>query len=106
VRRAHLGVGGSNVPLHRRVVLAYGLTQSHGVRVLSIEPGSPADRAGLQVGDVIVGLDGADIASVDQLHQALDASRIQHDGVVKLLRGALSPQPLYLSVRPVERSAG
>jgi S1-C subfamily serine protease len=105
VRRAHLGVGGSTVPLHRRVMLAYALTQSHGVRVLSVEPGSPADRAGLRVGDVIVGLDGLAIASVDQLHQALDASRIQRDGVIKLLRGTVSPQPLYLGVRPVERSA-
>ncbi len=103
VRRAHLGVGGTTVPLHRRVVLAYGLKQDHGVRVLNVEPGSPADRAGLHVGDVIVGLDGLDIDSVDRLHQALDASRIQRDGMVKLLRGTVSPQPIYLSVRPIER---
>ena len=106
VRRAHLGVGGTTVPLHRRVVLAYGLKQDHGVRVLNVEPGSPADRAGLHVGDVIVGLDGLDIDSVDRLHQALDASRIQRDGMVKLLRGTVSPQPIYLSVRPIERTGG
>ena len=106
VKRAHLGVGGSTVPLHRRVVLAYGLAQSHGVRVLSVEAGSPAERAGLRSGDVIIGLDGLAIASVDQLHQALDSTRIQRDSMVKLLRGTLSPQPLYLSVRPVERGAG
>ena len=46
VKRAHLGVGGSTVPLHRRVMLAYGLTQTHGVRVLNVETGSPAERAG------------------------------------------------------------
>lgn len=105
VRRAHLGVGGATVPLHRRVVLAYGLAQAQGVRVSSVEPGSPADRAGLREGDVIIGLDGQDIASVDQLHQALDASRIQRDVALKLLRGTVSPQPLFLVVRPVERSA-
>jgi len=105
VRRAHLGVGGSTVPLHRRVVLAYGLKQSHGVRVLNIEPGSPAERAGLHIGDVIIGLDGLDIDSVDRLHQALDASRIQRDGMIKLLRGAASPQPMYFGVRPVERAS-
>jgi S1-C subfamily serine protease len=106
VRRAHLGVGGSTVPLHRRVVLAYGLAQSHGVRVLSVEAGSPAARAGLREGDVIIGLDGQAIASVDELHQALDGTRIQRDVIIKLLRGTRSPQPLYLSVRPVERGAG
>jgi S1-C subfamily serine protease len=106
VRRAHLGVGGSTVPLHRRVVLAYGLQQSHGVRVLGVEAGSPAGRAGVREGDVIIGLDGLAIESVDRLHQALDGTRIQSDIVVKLLRGTRSPQPLYLSVRPVERAAG
>ena len=105
VRRAHLGVGGSTVPLHRRVVLAYGLEQTRGVRVSSVDKGSPADRAGLREGDVIVGVDGVVVDSVDRLHQLLDAGRIQRDVVVKLLRGTLSPQPLYLAVRPLERVA-
>ena len=104
VRRGHLGVGGSTVPLHRRVVLAHGLAQDSGVRVLSIEKDSPADRAGIREGDVLVGLDGVVIDSVDRLHQTLDASRIQIDCIVKLLRGTLSPQPLYIGVRPSERS--
>ena len=104
VKRAHLGVGGSTVPLHRRVVLAYGLAQSSGVRVSQVERGSPADAAGVREGDLIIGLDGQDIASVDRLHQALDAGRIQRDCVLKLLRGTVSPQPLYLVVRPVERA--
>jgi S1-C subfamily serine protease len=105
VRRAHLGVGGSTVPLHRRVVIAHGLAKDHGVRVLHIEKGSPADRAGLRESDVIVGLDGVDIDSVDRLHQTLDGSRIQRDCTLKLLRGTLSPQPVYLQVRPSERAS-
>jgi len=104
VRRAHLGVGGSTVPLHRRVVLAHGLAQDHGVRVLGVEKGSPADAAGLRDGDVLIGLDGVVIDSVDKLHQTLDATRIQRNSMIKLLRGTLSPQPLYLSVRPIERA--
>jgi len=105
VKRAHLGVGGSTMPLHRRVVLAYGLAQTQGVRVSSVEQGSPADRAGVREGDVIVGLDGNAVDSVDRLHQLLDAGRIQRDVALKLLRGTVSPQPLFLVVRPVERSA-
>ncbi len=105
VRRAHLGVGGSTVPLHRRVVLAHGLAQAQGVRVSSIEKDSPADRAGVREGDVIVGLDGIAVESVDRLHQLLDATRIQRDVALKLLRGTVSPQPLFLVVRPVERSS-
>ena len=105
VKRGHLGVGGSTVPLHRRVVIAHGLAQGSGVRVLSVEKASPAALAGLREGDVIIGLDGVDIDSVDRLHQTLDASRIQRDCALKLLRGTLSPQPRYLSVRPTERPA-
>jgi S1-C subfamily serine protease len=105
VRRAHLGVGGSTVPLHRRVVLAHGLAQQQGVRVSSVEKDSPADRAGLHEGDVLIGLDGVVIDSVDRLHQTLDAGRIQRDCALKLLRGTLSPQPMYRVVRPVERGA-
>ena len=105
VRRGHLGVGGNTVPLHRRVVLAHGLNQSSGVRVLQLERDSPADRAGVRIDDVIIGIDGVDIDSIDRLHQTLDASRIQRDCAIKLLRGTLSPQPMYLSLRPTERVA-
>jgi S1-C subfamily serine protease len=103
VRRGHLGVGGSTAELHRRVVIAHGLEQHSGVRVLSVEKGSPAEHAGMRVGDVIVGLDGVVIDSVDRLHQTLDVSRIQRDCAVKILRGTLSPQPMYLQLRPIER---
>jgi S1-C subfamily serine protease len=105
VCRAHLGVGGSTVPLHRRVVLAHGLAQQQGVPVSSVEKDSPADRAGLHEGDVLIGLDGVVIDSVDRLHQTLDVSRIQRDCALKLLRGTLLPQPMYRVLRPVERSA-
>ncbi len=103
VRRAHLGVGGSTAPLHRRVVLAHGLAQASGVRVAQVETGSPADVAGVRNGDVLIGLDGVVIDSIDKLHQTLDGSRIARRCMLKLLRGTLSPQPLYLSVQPVQR---
>jgi S1-C subfamily serine protease len=103
VRRAHLGVGGQGVPLPRRVALAYGLDQDRAVRIESIEPKSPAALAGLQTGDLIVGLDGVKVDSVDALHQLLDRSRIGRDCVIRLVRGAREPKQVYLSVRPLER---
>ena len=104
VRRGYLGVGGSTMTLDRRVVLAYGLAQSTGVRIESLEPGSPASGAGLQKGDVLVGIDGLTIDSMDALHQALDESRIHKDCVLKVLRGVRSPQPFYVTVRPSDRA--
>jgi S1-C subfamily serine protease len=102
VRRGYLGVAGQTQDLHRRVVLAYELPNASGVRVMSVEAESPAARVGVREGDVIVGLDGVAIASVDALHQTLDASRVNRDCVLKLIRGVRTPAPLYLTVRPAE----
>jgi S1-C subfamily serine protease len=104
VRRGYLGVGGTTVLLDRRIVLGFGLEQSQAVRVLTVEPGSPAARGALREGDLIVGIDGVAVDSVDRLHQALDATRVQRDCVVKLLRGNAGGQPIYLTVRPTEQA--
>jgi S1-C subfamily serine protease len=104
VRRAYIGVVGNTAALHRRAAVAYDLPQTHGVRVMSVEAGSPGALAGLRVDDLIVGLDGIAIDSVDRMHQTLDESRVQRACTIKLLRGSLSPKPTYLSVRPVERA--
>ncbi|HVV70992.1 MAG TPA: trypsin-like peptidase domain-containing protein, partial [Verrucomicrobiae bacterium] len=58
IRRSYLGVGGQNVPLHRRLVRHYQLPVSTGVLVIALAPGSPASRAGLREGDVMVALNG------------------------------------------------
>ncbi|MEO5687870.1 MAG: trypsin-like peptidase domain-containing protein [Burkholderiaceae bacterium] len=102
VRRGYLGVAGQTQDLHRRVVLAYELPNASGVRVMSVEPGSPAASVGVREGDLIVGLDGVAIASVDALHQTLDASRVNRDCVLKVIRGVRTPTPVYLTVRPAE----
>lgn len=104
VRRGYLGVGGGLAAITRRVGLAFGLSQTSAVRVQTVEAGSPAAKAGLRTDDLIVGIDGVAIDSVDQLHQTLDASRIQRDCMVKVIRGALTPEVIYLSVRPTERA--
>jgi S1-C subfamily serine protease len=103
VRRSYLGVGGSTITLDTRLVRAFALENTTGVRVLSIDAQSPAALANIRNDDLIVGLDGEPIPSVDKLHQALNASRIQKDCIVKVVRGNKSPQVLYVNVRPLER---
>src|SRR5712691_7537985 len=87
-RRARLGVAGQNVPLLRLAVRAFGLEQKGGVLVTGVEPGSPAERAGLQSGDVLVGLGGRPVTGVDDLHRILLPDRIGAPTVVVVLRGA------------------
>jgi S1-C subfamily serine protease len=86
VRRAHLGVAAQTVTLPRRIVFALGLFGETGVRIAQVEPGSPADGAGLLAGDLIVDLDGAAVPSVDRLHRLLDASLIDREVALRVLR--------------------
>jgi S1-C subfamily serine protease len=106
VRRGLLGVAGSNATLDRRLVLAWSLGQDTAVRVESVESGSPAELARLQAGDLILGLDGIAITSVDALHQALGSERVGRDVLLKVLRAGGRSEPLYLTVRPTEARAG
>jgi S1-C subfamily serine protease len=47
-----------------------------GVLVVSVEEGSPAQKAGLSEGDVIVGFDGQPIAGIDDLHKVLTDEKV------------------------------
>src|SRR5215475_13935402 len=71
VRRSYIGMAGQVVPLHRRVVRYHNLPVETGVLVISIEPGGPASKAGMEEGDVIVGYDDRPIAGIDDLHRLL-----------------------------------
>jgi S1-C subfamily serine protease len=101
MRRGWLGVGGSTMALDRRIIVPLGLQQSHAVRIASVDPGSPANQAGLRPGDLLLGIDGQDIASVDALYQALHPERVGKDCMLKV-GGRGRPTPLYLRARPVE----
>ena len=70
VRRAWLGVGAIRRPLDRRLAYHHDLGAA-AVEVQSVEPGSPAARARLQDGDLIVRFDGVAIDGVDTLHRVL-----------------------------------
>jgi S1-C subfamily serine protease len=86
VRRARIGVGGQTVPLPRALARHHGLAAATGVKVLSVEKGEPADQAGVLTGDVIVGIDGAPVADVDDLQRLLGEAAIGRPVPLTLLR--------------------
>jgi S1-C subfamily serine protease len=86
VRRARIGVGGQTVPLPRALARHHGLAAATGVKVLSVEKGEPADQAGVLTGDVIVGIDGAPVADVDDLQRLLGEAAIGRTVPLTLLR--------------------
>jgi S1-C subfamily serine protease len=86
MRRAYLGVGGQTVEIPRALVRAQQLKHETGVLVISVEPSSPAERAELREGDVIVALDDNPVRSVDDLHRLLTDARIGSRCKIDLLR--------------------
>ena len=99
IRRSYIGVGGQNVPLHRRLVRHYRLAVSNGVLVIAIAPGSPARRAGLREGDVMVEFNGQPVPSIDALHKLLTVDRIGVESPLTVLRGS---EKLPLLITPQE----
>ncbi|HVI37879.1 MAG TPA: trypsin-like peptidase domain-containing protein, partial [Gaiellales bacterium] len=69
VRRAWLGIAGAQMPLPP--ALSAKLDRHTGLRVAQVIAGSPAARAGLQVGDIVVAVDGSNIASSTAVQQLM-----------------------------------
>jgi len=99
IRRSFIGVEAQTVPLHRRLVRFYDLPRESGVVVMSVEANSPAKRAGLREGDVIIVLDGKAVAGVDDLHRLLTDARVGVSSSLTVLRWT---EKLELQVIPEE----
>ncbi|MSO63274.1 MAG: PDZ domain-containing protein, partial [Acidobacteria bacterium] len=74
---------------------------SSGVLVATIEPASPAAKSPLREGDMIIGLDGRDVSSIDQLHRFLTEERIGQETALTVIRRT---EKLEIAVTPAESS--
>jgi S1-C subfamily serine protease len=86
--RARLGVGVQTVPILTRVVRHFQLEQSSGALVTNVGKNSPAARAGLTEGDVLLRLGDAPVPGADALHALLGAERAGVPTSLKILRRA------------------
>jgi S1-C subfamily serine protease len=95
VRRAFVGIAAQQIALPRRLRYAAGLTQESAVIVASVEPASPAERAGLKVRDIIVGLDGIRVAGADDFVRILAGDKIGQTVEIEIFRaGKLERLPV------------
>jgi S1-C subfamily serine protease len=102
VERAWLGIAGQNVELHRRIVRFHDLKTQSGVMAASIEIDSPADRAGLKSGDVIVGFGGKPVAGSDDLQRLLTGDQIGSKSEIAIIRGT---ERIVSEIMPASRPA-
>jgi len=97
--RAYLGLAGTDAPLHRRVVRFHRLPKEKGVMINSVEPGSPAEKAGLKPRDIIVASGGNAVDSIDEMHKLLSADQIGMNVELTVIRGT---ERLNLAIVPAE----
>jgi S1-C subfamily serine protease len=99
IRRSYIGVAGQNVPLHRRIVRFYNLPLETGVLVVSVEKDSPAQRAGLREGDLIIAFNEQPIGSIHELHKMLMGEQIGVEAKLLVIRHT---EKLVLAITPAE----
>jgi S1-C subfamily serine protease len=85
IRRGYLGVGAQAVRLPQPV--AQQLGQETGLLLMSVQPDSPAEKAGLLLGDTIVSLDNQPVHHMDDLLTMLSGQRIGTSMAVRIVRG-------------------
>jgi len=86
VRRSRLRLAGQTIALDRRVLRALERTEPGAVMVAEVLPDGPAQRAGLERGDLLLELDGESVTGVDRLHRLLTAERAGREVEAQLLR--------------------
>ena len=98
VRRGAIGVTFTNQS-NPAMLRSFGA--EHGVVVSGVEPGTPAERAGLKLGDVIVAIDGKPVRSGDDLVEVVADSDIGRKLKIDFLRDR---KPMSATVAVADRS--
>ena len=99
IRRAYIGIAGQNIDVPRTLARANQVAIASAVRVDSVEKGSPAARAGLDKGDIIVAFGEVAITGVDDLHRVLGEEQINAAVDVAVIRAG---RRRTIAVTPIE----
>src|SRR5262245_15614649 len=87
VRRGWLGLSGRTRPLARAQARRLEIAAAATVEVLQVVAGGPAERAGVRVGDWIVGFGSGAVAAIDDLHRALTEWPPGREAAPEIVRG-------------------
>ncbi len=101
VRRGYLGVGTQQVPFPAALAQKAGVTQQTALLVVTVEPGSPAEQAGLLVGDLLFALGDQPTTDGGTLRGQLGPDRLGQAITAKLIRGG---EPREISITVGERA--
>lgn len=102
VKRSYIGAAGQDIELNRRIVRYHNLPSEKAFLVISVEKDSPASKAGLKEGDIIVAFNGCSISGVDDLHKMLTEECIGAPSTLTIIKRADKREVLII---PEERKA-
>ena len=100
IKRGYLGLTSQPVAIPEPLRQRLGLEQESGLLIVGVESGSPADRGGLILGDVLVAFNGQPVRDTDDLLAALGPERVGQETAARVVRGG---EPRDLSVAVGER---
>lgn len=107
IRRGYLGVGMQPVSIPESLRNKTGTNVEAGLMLLSVEPDSPAEQAGLQLGDIFVSLDDKTVGDIDDLQAFLTGEWVGATLAAVLIRGGeIVRVSLTVGERPVPKRAG
>jgi S1-C subfamily serine protease len=86
VRRSRLGLSAQTIMLDPRAARRLKRLVNSAVQIMEVMPGSPAAKAGIAKGDVLLEFAGEDVATVDDLHRLLTAEIADRSQPIKVLR--------------------
>ncbi len=87
-QKVTLGVGVAPPRVARKLRASVGLPEREGLLIRFVDEGSPADQAGLKVGDLLTAAGDVELASVDDLHRALDEAAQSGSLTLHVVRGS------------------
>src|SRR5690606_31312516 len=102
VRRGRIGIGIQDVTPALDEALDLGIDR--GALVSEVEPGSPAEAAGIEVGDVVVAVNGDPIETSTELRNAIGLMRLGETVTLTLIRDAKTRE-VEVRVSPAEDAA-
>jgi S1-C subfamily serine protease len=101
VTRPYIGLVMQPVQIPESLQQTAGVKTGTGLLVMHVEPGGPADAAGVVLGDVVVELDGATFGDLEDIHQVLDRKAAGAEVQATLLRGGNKVQlAIRIGTRP------
>lgn len=101
VERPYLGLAMQPAALPESLRAKLNLKPVEGLLMVHVEPGSPAEKAGLLLGDTLIELEGKPVADTDQVQEVLRAGKIGQGIEAVLIRGgAILKVKVALEARP------